>query len=236
MKTLTNRLSQNKYKLLMILLLALASAVAVIMEKAHVAYSHENDFPSLVRNLMLAWIPLVFASMAYGFSWSRKLVFLIVPLFAFVWLIFFPNAPYMLTEFQHLRLNAATAPLWYDVLMLIWFAWIGLLLGIYSLYLMQEIVARIFRPTVGWLFTLAVTVLSSVGIYLGRFLRWNSWDILQDPKPIAKDIWGWFRHPGSNLSAYGFTIVFTFLFLFVYLAFYTFSKVVQERKAEEKGK
>jgi len=234
MNTIFRRVSQNKYKLLMILLLAMASVVAVVLQKAHVIYSHENDFPSLVRNLFLAWIPLFFAVPAYVISWSRKLIYLVAPLFMFVWLIFFPNAPYMLTEFQHLRLNAATAPLWFDVLMLIWFAWIGLLLGIFSLYLMQDIVAKAFHPVIGWVFALAVTIMSSVGIYLGRFLRWNSWDILQDPKPIAQDIWGWFRHPGSNLKAYGFTFLFTLLFLFVYLAFYTFGKVVQEKGTGKK--
>lgn len=233
MKGILDRFSQNKYKLLMIFLLGLATLIAVALVEVHKHYSRTNDYPSLVRNLFLAWIPLVFAVTAYVTSWSRWLLFLIVPGLAFVWLIFFPNAPYMLTEFQHLRMNAPTAPLWFDIIMLIWCAWIGLLLGIVSLHLMQEIVARAFHPALGWLFALTVTVMSSAGIYLGRFLRWNSWDILQDARPIAEDIWGWFRHPTSNLRAYGFTLLYTLLFLFVYLAFYAFGKVMQERTAKE---
>jgi uncharacterized membrane protein len=101
---------------------------------------------------------------------------------------------------------------------------------------MQEVVAKAFHPALGWLFALAVTVMSSAGIYLGRFLRWNSWDILQDPVPIARDIWGWFRDPTSNLRAYGFTIIYTLLFLFVYVAFHIFGKVMQERVAKENKK
>ena len=236
MTALQVRLSQNKYKQWMIVLLVAASVIAVILDRIYIFYNHKNNFPSLVGNLFLAWIPLLFAILAYIVSWSRKLIYLVVPLLAFVWLIFFPNAPYMLTEFQHLRTGTATAPMWFAVLVLIWFAWIGLLLGVFSLYLMQEIVAKTLHPVIGWVFTLAVTILSSVGIYLGRFLRWNSWDILQDPKPIARDVWGWFRDPVSNLRAYGFTIVFTLLFLFVYLAFFTFSQVALEKRSEERAK
>jgi len=229
MKSIIDRFSQNKYKILMVALLGMATVFAVVVVEVHQRYSATNDYPSLLRNLFLAWIPLVFAVLAYVTSWSRWLLFLVVPGTAFVWLIFFPNAPYMLTEFQHLRLNQPTAPLWLDIIMLIWCAWIGLLLGIVSLHLMQEVVAKAFHPAIGWLFALAVTVMGSAGIYLGRYLRWNSWDILQDPLPIARDVWGWFRNPTSNLRAYGFTILYTLLFLFVYLAFHFFGKMLQER-------
>ncbi|HEX7541010.1 MAG TPA: DUF1361 domain-containing protein [Anaerolineales bacterium] len=229
------KLSRHKYKLLIFTLLMAASIISVMLAGARMAYSNTNDYSILIWNLSLAWIPFLFASIAYVVSWSRKLLYLVVPVCAFVWLIFFPNAPYILTDFQHLSTNANNAPLWYDVLMLIWFAWTGLLLGVVSLYFMQEIVTRAFGRTTGWVFTIFVTVLSSVGILLGRFYRWNSWDIFGDPMPIANDIWGWLRHPFANLRVYGFTLLFTLLFLFVFLAIHTFGRVMQEKQPQDKA-
>ena len=236
MKKLTNRLSQNKYKLLMILLLALASALAVAMDQAHLFRDRKTDFPSLIRDLSLAWVPLVLALLAYAASWSRKLIYWLVPLLAFAWLIFFPNAPYMLTEFLHLRLRVLAAPPWFDALTLLWFAWIGLLLGVFSLSLMHEIVARKFHSLIGWLFVLVAATVDSLGVYLGRFLRWNSWDIFLHPIHMARDIKNWFRISASSRQSYGFVILFTLLFLFVYLAFHAFSRSVQESWTGRPGK
>jgi uncharacterized membrane protein len=222
-------LSRHKYKFSLALLLMAASLISILLARARMAYSNTQDYSNLIWNLTLAWIPLIFASIAYIVSWSRRLLYLVVPVCTFVWLIFFPNAPYILTDFQHLSTNANTAPLWYDVLMLIWFAWTGLLLGVVSLYFMQEIVTNAFGRITGWLFTVLVTILSSVGIFLGRFYSWNSWDIFGDPLPIAHDIWGWFRQPFANLRVYGFILLFTLLFLFVYLAIYAFGRIMQEK-------
>jgi uncharacterized membrane protein len=70
---------------------------------------------------------------------------------------------------------------------------------------------------------------SSIGVYLGRFLRWNSWDLLADPLPIAHDLAGIVRHPIANLPTYVFTILFTLLFLFIYVAIHLFGRIVRER-------
>ncbi len=226
-------ISRHKYKLAIFGLLFAASAISVLLARARMAYTGTSDYVTLVWNLILAWIPFLFAALAYVISWSRKLLYVVVPVCALIWLAFFPNAPYILTDFQHLSTNPNTAPLWYDVLMLIWFAWTGLFLGVVSLYLMQEIVTRTFGRVTGWIFTIAVTVLSSIGILLGRFYQWNSWDILDDPLPIAHDVWSWLRHPFANLRVYGFTLLFTLLFLFIYLAIHAFGRVMQERQPKE---
>jgi uncharacterized membrane protein len=226
-------LTRHKYKLVISLLLLLASLVSVGLAGARMAYSSSRDYATMIWNLGLAWIPYLFSSLAYMISWSRKRLFLVVPVVAFIWLIFFPNAPYILTDFQHLNTNAANAPLWYDVLMLIWFAWTGLLLGVVSLHFMQEIVTRAFGRITGWVFTLGVTVLSSIGIFLGRFNRWNSWDLFNDPLHIAHDIWDWLKNPLDHLRVYGFILLFTFLFLFVYIAIHAFGRIMQERRSEQ---
>jgi uncharacterized membrane protein len=222
------RLSEHKYKLLIFLLLVLASVISVLLAQARMVYSSTRDYASLIWNLFLAWIPFVIAGLAYMVSWSRRWFWLVAAASALVWLLFFPNAPYILTDFEHLSTNATGAPLWFDVIMLVWFAWTGLLLGVFSLYLMQEIVTRTFGRISGWLFTLVVTMLGSFGISLGRFLHWNSWDVLQEPLPIIHDLWDWLRYPFSNLRIYGFTLLYTLLFLFVYLSFRAFGHMGQE--------
>jgi uncharacterized membrane protein len=225
------KLKPHRYKLGIFLLLLAASLISVMLAWARMLYSGTRDYSSLIWNLGLAWIPFVFASLAYIVSWSRRLLILVLPICALIWLVFFPNAPYILTDFQHLSTNPGNAPVWFDVLMLLWFAWTGLMLGVTSLHFMQEIVNRAFGRASGWLFAIGSAVLSSVGITLGRFYRWNSWDLLNDPLPIAHNLLDLLRHPFANLRAYGFTLLFTLLFLFVYLTFHTFGRIMQENDA-----
>jgi uncharacterized membrane protein len=222
-------LSRVKYKLALGFLLIGASFISLILAMVHTRVNGAEGYPFLTWNLMLAWIPFIAAVVAYISSRKKITFILMMPICTLVWLIFFPNAPYLLTDFQHLAYSSGSSPLWFDVILLIWFAWTGLLLGITSLYLMQEIIARSFNPVVGWIFAISVTVLSSIGVYLGRFLRWNSWDLLQDPILIAKDMYGIVRHPITNLHTYGFTILFTLLFLFIYVTVHLFGRVTRER-------
>jgi uncharacterized membrane protein len=103
----------------------------------------------------------------------------LVPL-SLLWLVFFPNAPYILTDFVHLEHELA-APLWFDALMIASFAFTGLLLGYASLYLMQAVIRARFGAVAGWAAAIGALAISSVGIYLGRFVRVNSWDVVANP-------------------------------------------------------
>ena len=146
-------------------------------------------------------------------------------------MIFFPNAPYILTDFQHLASHWTDLPVWYDVMMLIWFAFTGLLLGMVSLFLMQEIIRREFGRWAGWGFVAFVAGLSSTGIYMGRFLRWNSWDILLNPSDIALYTIQSARTP--SLQSIAFTGLFAAFFLFLYITLYTFGHLLLERQGNE---
>jgi uncharacterized membrane protein len=148
------------------------------MVGVRVVYSGSPHYGALIWNLFLAWIPFVLALVVYdGFRRGASRTLLLAG--GALWLLFFPNAPYLLTDFIHL--GEGPAPLWYDALMLSAFAWTGLLLGFASLALVQAIVRRRFGPRAGWLSVLAALGLAGVGVYLGRFVRFNSWDALLHP-------------------------------------------------------
>lgn len=225
--TIKNFIHRNRYKIAIFALMAFASTICVFLVAARIAFSDSERYTSLVKNLFLAWIPFVLAYLAYTLSWKRWHLYFVLPITAFLWLIFFPNAPYILTDLQHLAKETTDAPLWYDVIVMVWFAWTGLLLGIVSLYLIHDIVQRTFGHGVGWVFVFLVSGLSSFGVYLGRFVRFNSWDILNDPKEIVVTILGLAIDPTKRLVA--FTVLFAAFYLFVYLTLYSFAHLVQEQ-------
>lgn len=201
-------------------LLVAATLISVALVVIRMAFNNDWGYTFVFWNLMLAWIPYA-AAWAASLAERRRITFWVfMPFCALVWLAFFPNAQYLLTDFVHLTTEYRVTPLWYDVVLLLWAAWTGLLLGIVSLKMMQGVVARTFNPATGWVFAVGATALSSVGVFLGRFLRWNSWDLLQDPKLIAKDVYGIVRHPLANLPTYVFLVLFTLLFLFIYVTIY----------------
>ena len=220
--------SHNKYRLTMFTLLAGASVFSVLIWRVRTEFSGTGNYGFLIWNLFLAWIPFMIAYFTYTAPLNRRQIYIVVPLAAFFWLVFFPNAPYILTDFQHLAGTWRDAPVWYDVMLLIWFAFTGLLLGIVSLFLMQEVIRREFGRWVGWGFVAVVSVLTSAGVYVGRFLRWNSWDIFSDPTGMAQYTLQSAQDP--SLQSIGFTSLFGAFFLFLYITLYTFGHLLLERQ------
>jgi uncharacterized membrane protein len=218
---------RNRYSIAVFVLLNLACLIVILLVVARVAYSETGRHTGLVWNLFLAWIPFMLAYFAHLVSWRRSTLYLIIPIIAFLWLIFFPNAPYMLTDLQDLARRSFDAPLWYDVIIVVWASWTGMLLGVISLYLMQDIIIRTFGRVTGWIFVFVISALSSFGVYVGRFVRLNSWDILENPTEVAQEILGLVIDPSRRLAA--FTILYTIFFLFVFLLLYSFSHMLHER-------
>lgn len=114
------------------------------------------------------------------------------------------------------------------MILLIWFSFTGLFLGMVSLFLMQEIVRREFGRWFGWGFVLLVAALTTVGIYMGRFLRWNSWDILGNPGGLAQFTLYYLINPTPRSLV--FFSLFTPFFLFIYLLLYAFGHLLFERQ------
>lgn len=197
----------------------LSTALALAIYAVRVLISHSlKVYSNLVWNLVLAWVPYLASlwAIATQRSFPRYRWLLLVP--GLLWLVFFPNAPYIITDFLHLEKRPAI-PLWYDILLLVTFAWTGIFLAIASLRNMQELVTHYFGRLLSWLFVGFALGLSGLGIYLGRFERWNSWDVLLEPRKILGDITQPLENPTGNLSFFGFTLLITAFLLVVYLMF-----------------
>ncbi len=227
MKSLIRQFAHQKYRLAIFGLLAGASVICVALLRFRASLAGSVHYGFLVWNLFLAWIPFIIAYIIYITSIRRRWLYLIVPASALLWLLFFPNAPYILTDLQHLSNAGADIPVWYDVLLLIWFVFTGLFLGMVSLFLMQEVVRREFGSWFGWGFVLVVAGLTSMGVYMGRFLRWNSWDVLHNFGDMALFTLYFIIHP--TIRSLIFASLFTSFFLFVYLILYALGHLLQEQ-------
>jgi uncharacterized membrane protein len=194
-----------------------ASSMLAAGVAARVVVVHSLDGTNLVWNLFLAWVPFLLALLVYDGErrgWSPG------PLLALgaAWLVFLPNAPYIVTDFKHL-VQSPVVPLWVDVVVLAAPAWTGMLLGFLSLYLVQAVVRQLAGARVAWLAAVAVLGLSSFGIYLGRVLRWNSWDVIANPS-ILSDL-------GSIVverRAIAMTVLLSGFLTVSYLAVYAFMR------------
>lgn len=161
----------------------------------------------LLWNLFLAAIPVL---------WSQALRVAVVrgrpvaaSVFLGLWLLFLPNAPYLLTDLVHLNPRShAGAPLWYVLAMLLSAAGTGTLLGYLSLLDVHLVVEQKFGRTTGWIVAAGSLMLCGFGIYLGRFLRWNSWDAFVHPIRLSQNVAGQFIDPGSFPHPLAVTLIY----------------------------
>jgi uncharacterized membrane protein len=169
----------------------------------------------LIWNLFLAAIPLVASTCLRLARHLRMSMVLQVGCFSF-WLLFLPNAPYILTDLLHLTARSPV-PAWYDLAMLLSCAGTGLLLGYLSLVDVHDIVAEKLGPAIGWILALSSLLLTGFAIYLGRFLRWNSWDVLAHPT-LVFDIADGLLHPAAHFRTFAVTFIYGIILGFGYIS------------------
>jgi uncharacterized membrane protein len=187
-------------------------------------------FGGLIWNLFLAWIPFLLAVAVYD-AWRRRRAAGSLVALGALWLLFFPNAPYIVTDFVHLD-HTADAPYWYDAVTVSAFAWTGVLLGFASLFLMQTVVRQWRGVVSGWIFAGVALALGSLGIYLGRVLRLNSWDALEHPSVLPRILHTVARDPFAYQVAIAVTFLLTLALTFAYFLLYNFAVAGRELDVE----
>ncbi|MBC7902477.1 MAG: DUF1361 domain-containing protein [Gemmatimonadaceae bacterium] len=203
-------------------LLILSSSFGASMIAVRIVYTGELHFLFLIWNLFLAFIP-------YFISWqllnkpalSRSNIWL--PVLATAWLLFIPNSFYILTDLFHL-FDSYLVPKWFDLILIISFAWNALLMGILSVRHIEKIIDQRWKIRYDWLFVFPVMCLNALGVYIGRYMRFNSWDIVTNPFALAADILQIIFHPLENANAWAMIVSFSFLLSIFYFTLKMLSK------------
>ena len=226
-------LTDDRRLLRVLVVLALASGFCGALALARVGLTGRAALLFLGWNLILAWVPLLVSLLiahrhAQGRQPSRAATFAL----GAVWLAFFPNAPYLVTDLIHLRDRGLVLHL-YDAMMVFAFAMTGLCIAFLSLWLLHALVERRVGRAGGWLFVAAVAGLSGFGVFLGRFPRWNSWDIVTRPGELFATLAVHAQDPFAHPRAIGLTVMMGGLFAIAYLMLFALTSLgTAERSVE----
>ena len=197
-------------------MLLLSSLFSIALSFFRVFYTGELMFLFLIWNLFLAFIPYVITStcrqrikwMENNFRFSAVVL---------VWLLFIPNSFYIITDLFHLQ-PRAEIPLWFDLALIFSFAWNGLLLGVLSVKQMEKLLQVKWPMKRSWLFVPLVMFLNSFGVYVGRYLRYNSWDVVRQPLGLVEDVVLLFINPVQNRFDWSMIICFAVLMSLIYVS------------------
>lgn len=193
---------QSKFKTISLIVVAtLFSCTSLLLR---IKLNKSIFYIFLIWNVFLAIIP-------YGITMylnSRKQVskFWLLSI-GVVWLLFLPNAPYIITDFVHFKISNSYL-WWLDILMLLSFSLTGLYLFYTSLFDMQILVKKTFKKIPIQIVSILILFLCGFGVYLGRFLRYNSWGILNEPQRLISDAFYIIINPMQHKEAWLFTLGF----------------------------
>lgn len=214
LKTLIN----TRFQLLTFITLSMILSVALLLFR--IKLNHSFYYLFLVWNLFLAFIP--FGITLYLKS-KPKVSKTELLLYFIVWLLFLPNAPYIVTDLLHFK-RSTTQFWWLDILMIISFALNGLMLFYLTLLDMEILLKKHLNTQKIHFLLIFISFLTGFGIYLGRFLRFNSWDILQHPNVLINNIWEIIIIPSQHIEAWAFTFCFG---SFLGLSYYVIKSIKQ---------
>lgn len=161
----------------------LVSVLAITLLLLRIKITNSTYLLFLIWNLFLAYIPYILSSSIYKnfFNTSKKIQ---NSFYGLVWLLFIPNSFYILTDFTHLHFKT-TFQFSLDMLIISGFSFVGFYVGLLSIHTIRQLVIAKYGNTKGNIFILIISFLSAFGIYLGRVLRFNSWDIISKPIQLA---------------------------------------------------
>ena len=185
----------------------------VAMVAARMMYSGKYYFVFIIWNIILAWVPYFLS----GFFKQENRNWRNAGVFA-AWLLFFPNALYIVTDLVHINESEVTVQhAWFDALLIFSASVLGLVLAFISLNRVEKFLLLHFHKKVMSFIVPGLLLIGSFGVYLGRFLRWNSWDIIHHPYSLIHSVAERLIFPFDHLVTWGVTLTLTGLFYFLYL-------------------
>lgn len=204
-------------------MLAVSIGFNFVLLAVRVVYTMQPSYTFYVWNTILAVMPLVFSrQLQHTKSFNKKAYALLAG-----WLVFFPNAPYIVTDILHYY-SRPPVPKWFDLLLVTSGAWNGMVLGVVSLLQVEAFLSKHIKAhkvqRILWLFI----ILCGYGIYIGRFLRFNSWDVVTNPDDIAYTCGMHFLQPHQHVRVWAFTLLFALLFGIVYYTIRNISKGIRQ--------
>lgn len=214
--------------------LVLFSLFCANLSFIRVSITHSTSLLFLLWNLLLAWVPLIFAWLLYrktlqsGLTWSKRNI-----IYFIFWLLFLPNAFYLTTDFVHLKGYFDDPQRIFDIVLLISYAINGIILGMVALLLVHISAVKRFKNNGHWL-PVAVLLMSGFAIYLGRYLRWNSWDVFINPFGLLFDVSDRIVNPSDHLLTFSTTLLFFSFYGFLYLIVWRFYQLASTLQQESK--
>jgi uncharacterized membrane protein len=223
-------LRKDLFSLTLILVLASLACAAFLLVRYLLSGKVAHSF--LIWNLFLAWVPYLVAiavHLARVKAEPPALKRVSVALLSLVWLLFYPNSPYIFTDFVHIMnrslVGAGTKDwlaknglLWFDVILYSSFSFIGHFIGLFSIYIVQANLRTLWGRVAGWAAAAAAILLAGFGIYLGRFVRLNSWDLFLSPVSVVSQI----AESTFGLKPILFSLTFSLFIAISYVILYIF--------------
>ena len=207
-------------------MLFLSITFSMVLLVVRFAYSHTFDYRFYGWNTFLAAIPYV---TSIALLKLKKINIAAVSLLL-IWLLFFPNAPYLITDILHYE-ERPPVPFWYDILLVISATWNGVMLGFVSLMNIERFLSKFLKPIWVSIFEFLSLFICSYGVFIGRFLRFNSWDIVTDPAYLAYTSAHHILLPQRYPKLWVFTILLSVLLFLFYFTLKKLPKLV-ERNSE----
>lgn len=205
----------NIYKIIIPKSIISLTILAVTLNILRIIIWGKVSFIYILWNIFLAFIPFIISFILLSLLKEGKLNRIIFIIGFILWLLFIPNAPYIITDFIHLG-EIRSIPVIYDIFLIFSSASVGLVLGFNSFFHIEQIITTKYSPKTTSLIMGIIILVISFGIYLGRFLRFNSWDVFINHTSLIKNVWKIFSQSTTHIEVYLYIVLF---FFFLYLSY-----------------
>jgi uncharacterized membrane protein len=215
---------QHLKRLLFVLILS--NGLSVLLFLIRVVGSDGFRYWYMLWNLFLAWLPLLFAALLVPRLKRRRWLNWGNVVLVLLWLGFLPNSFYVLTDLIHLQ-STGEINILFDAVLLFSFIFNGYVSGFLSVYMIHRALQRRLLPVDTHLIITGVFLLCGLAIYLGRALRWNTWDVLINPAGLLFDVSEGVFDPFSHPQLFVTTLTFFALLSVIYAVVYQFVEAVR---------